>query len=147
MKIKGRIAFIDFGMKRIGIALSDERQTIALPYIQVEGGKKAVENVIKALQPKMKELLKILVGNPLSLKGEESSMGKVVFQFAKALEEKSKIEVELFDERLSSKQAERILSDELGLSRKERVKSLDMSAACLLLQSYLDKNNFDIDKK
>ena len=147
MKKKGRIAAIDFGMKRIGIALSDEGQKIALPYLQVEGGKKAIDHVIKALQPKIQEIVKILVGNPLSLKGEESSMGKIVLQFAKELEKKAKIEVELFDERLSSKQAEKMLSCELGLSRKERVKSLDMSAACLLLQSYLDKNNFDIDKK
>ena len=137
-----RIAAIDFGLKRIGIALSDDRKKIALPFKMVEGGKRAIESIAAALKPKLPEIERILVGLPLLMSGEKGDMAKVVEEFAKRLETALGIPVELCDERLSSKHAEQSLR-ELSLNRKERAEQLDMSAAALLLQSYLDKNGYN----
>ena len=134
-----RIAAIDFGFKRIGIAVSDERQILAFPFKVVDGGSRAVENVANALKPKISEIEKILVGLPLLMSGERGDMADVVEKFAKQLEAKLNITVELCDERLSSRHAEQSLK-ELSLKRKERALQIDMSSAALLLQSYLDKN-------
>ncbi|HLB52538.1 MAG TPA: Holliday junction resolvase RuvX, partial [Chlamydiales bacterium] len=133
-----RIAAIDFGLKRIGIALSDERQCLALPFCVVEGGKKAVENTVAALRSKSTEIEKILIGNPLHMNGQVSEMGLLAAEFGRKLQEVLKIEIELVDERLTSKQAERSLQ-EFSFSRKQKKAQVDMSAAALFLQSYLDK--------
>lgn len=134
-----RIAAIDFGLKRIGIAISDDRKKLAFPFKVVEGGKRAVEHTAAALQPKIGEIEKILVGLPLLMSGEKGEMALAAEAFAEALEKAVNIPVELCDERLSSKHADRSLR-ELLVRRKDRSAQIDMSAAALLLQSYLDKN-------
>ncbi len=134
-----RIAAIDFGLKRIGIAISDDRKKVALPLATVEGGKKGVANTVAALLQKKKEIEKILVGLPLLMSGKKGDMAKEVEAFAKALEEAIAIPVELCDERLSSKMADQGMR-ELSMNRKERAERVDMAAAALLLQCYLDKN-------
>jgi putative holliday junction resolvase len=136
---KKRIAAIDFGLKRIGIAISDDRKKLALPFTTVDGGKKGVANTVAALREKQGEIERILVGLPLLMSGEKSEMAKIVETFAKALEEATGIPVELCDERLSSKMADQGMR-ELSMNRKERAERIDMAAAALLLQSYLDKN-------
>ncbi|MDE3055860.1 MAG: Holliday junction resolvase RuvX [Verrucomicrobiota bacterium] len=135
-----RIAAIDFGHKRIGIALSDAQQKLALPWKSAEGGRRAVENVMALLLPMKEELERILVGYPLLLSGKVGEMAKETELFAKKLEAALSLPVELCDERLSSRQAERELQS-LSFSRKERKGKVDMSAAALFLQSYLDKKN------
>jgi len=133
----GRIAAIDFGIKRIGIAVSDRERKIALPVSVVEGGKKAIQN-IKAALP-LKEVDLILIGIPLEMNGQKGSMAETVEKFAKSLEDALEgISVLLVDERLSSKGADASLK-ELSLSRKARTQKLDMVAATLLLQTYLEK--------
>ncbi len=134
-----RIAAVDFGLKRIGIALSDDRKKLALPFITVEGGKKGVANTVAALQQKKGEIEKILVGLPLLMSGQKGEMALAAEAFAKALGEATGIPVELYDERLSSKMADRGMK-ELAMDRKMRSERLDMAAAALLLQTYLDKN-------
>jgi len=131
-----RIAAIDWGMKRIGIAISDERKKIALPMTLVPGGKQAVAEVMKALASKEVEL--ILVGLPLLLNGKEGDSAAAVKQFALELETASKIPVKLIDERFSSKLADLSLR-EIQLNRKERTEKMDITAAAILLQGYLDR--------
>ena len=132
----GRIAAIDYGLKRIGIALSDPSRKIALPLATVEGGKKAIQNIAKALP--LKDVALILIGLPLLMSGQKGEMAEAVQKFARLLEDALGIPVHLFDERLSSKGAEASLK-ELSLNRKQRTEKLDMVAATLLLQSYLDQ--------
>lgn len=134
-----RIAAIDFGLKRIGIALSDDRKKLALPFATVDGGKKGVANTVAVLAKKQGEIERILVGLPLLMSGKKSEMAKEVEAFAKELELATGIPVELCDERLSSKMADQGMR-ELSMNRKERSERIDMAAAALLLQSYLDKN-------
>lgn len=132
----GRVAAIDFGLKRIGLAVSDKGRKIALPVGVVEGGKKAIQQIRAALP--LKEVDLILMGLPLELSGKKGSMALLVEQFAKQLEEALHIPVHLVDERLSSKGADAQLR-EISLNRKERSEKIDMVAATLLLQTYLDQ--------
>jgi putative Holliday junction resolvase len=130
-----RIAAIDWGLKRIGIALSDEKKKIALPLQTVPGGKNAVAEVLKALSTKQVEL--ILVGLPLLLNGLEGEMATAVKQFAQELQTMSSTPVKLIDERFSSKLADQSLR-EIHLKRKKRKEMMDTTAATILLQEYLD---------
>ena len=132
----GRIAAIDYGLKRIGIAVSDERGKIAFPMTTVEGGKKGAENVAAALKGKNDE--KVLLGLPLLLNGKEGDMAIAVRKFSTELEKVLSLPIILWDERLSSVGADRQLR-ELSLNRKERSEKIDAATAALLLQSYLDQ--------
>lgn len=132
----GRVAAIDFGLKRIGLAVSDKNRKIALPVDVVEGGKKAIQN-IKAALP-LKEVDLILIGLPIEMSGKKGAMAAVVEKFAKTLEEALGIPVSFVDERLSSKGADTSLK-EIFLNRKERNEKTDMVAATLLLQTFLDR--------
>lgn len=131
----GRIAAIDYGLKRIGLALSDANKKIALPLTCVEGGKKAVQNVSKSLP--LLEIELILVGMPLLMNGKKGEMAALVEAFSKSLEDAVHLPILLWDERLSSAQASR----EIPLNRKRKTAKLDMVAATLILQTYLDRMN------
>ena len=133
----GRIAAIDYGLKRIGIAISDEGKKIAFPLKTVPGGTAAIANIQSALKDKLSQIEKILVGLPLLLSGKESEMAEMVRRFANNLQSALQICVELVDERLTSKAADRTLK-EIHLNRKERTDKMDTTAAAMLLQSYLD---------
>lgn len=134
----GRVAAIDFGLKRIGLAISDPGRMIAFPVATVEGGKKAIENIQRTLGAKLKEVDLFLIGLPLLMSGKEGEMALAVKQFASQLELTLKIPVEPIDERLSSKLADQSLR-QIQLNRKERTENMDVTAATLLLQSYLDQ--------
>lgn len=133
-----RVAAIDFGLKRIGLAVSDKDRKIALPVDVVEGGKKALQNIRAALP--LKEIDLILVGLPIEMNGKKGPMAQTVEAFAKTLQEALNIPVQLVDERLSSKGAD-VQLKEISLNRKSRSEKLDMVAAVLLLQTYLESNH------
>lgn len=135
---KLRIAGIDYGRKRIGVSLSDDTQTIALPLktLLVQGKTKdAVELLAKTLEGFALE--KVVIGNPLKMNGQTSLMADEVRHFADELEKIMSCPLVLWDERLSSLQAERSLR-EANLSRKQRTGIIDTAASVILLQSYLD---------
>ncbi|MBM3183751.1 MAG: Holliday junction resolvase RuvX [Chlamydiae bacterium] len=134
-----RIVAIDFGLKRIGIAISDIRKKMAFPFKMVEGGKNAVLNVLASLKEKQGEIEKIIIGIPLLMNGQKGEMAHLVERFGRELSEAAHLPVEFLDERLSSKMAEKQLQ-ELSLNRKQRAEKSDVTAAALVLQSYLDKN-------
>lgn len=132
----GRIAAIDYGLKRIGIALSDPGKKIALPYKTVAGGRQAVQEVKQAL--KEKDVEKIVLGLPLLMNGQKGDMAIAVEKFGAQLNEALHIPVIFRDERLSSKGADASLK-EISLNRKQRSERMDETAAMLLLQSFLDE--------
>ena len=138
-----RIAAIDFGLKRIGIAISDEKGRIALPLKLVLSGKsmtETVKNVLLALSPYEKQIEAIIVGLPLLLSGKRGDMALAAERFAQALQNETKIAVQMMDERLTTAQAERSLK-ELSYSRKERTDIIDCATAAILLQTFLDKTH------
>ena len=131
----GRIVAIDYGLKRIGVAISDAGKKIAFPLTTTSN----LKGLEEALAPHRSTLEKILVGLPLLLSGKDSPMTTTVRQFAEKLQTLFSVPVELVDERFSSKIADQSLR-ELHLKRKKRSETMDTTAATMLLQEYLDGN-------
>ena len=134
----GRIAGIDYGTVRIGIALSDQSQIIASSHSVLQAKKKLADTataLLEALSPFVIDT--IVLGMPYKLSGKSSFMGDEVTHFAEILRGKTAIPIVLWDERLTSLQAERSLK-EAGLNRKKRSRVIDAIAAVIMLQSYLD---------
>jgi putative holliday junction resolvase len=134
----GRYASIDYGLAKIGLALSDERKIIASP-LQVLSVKKTtnetIENILTILSPF--EIEKIVVGLPFLLNGKKGLMADEVEHFLTLLKAKTHCPIVTMDERLTTLQAEKALK-EFHLNRKRRSKVIDSVAATLLLQNYLD---------
>lgn len=139
-----RIIGIDYGMRRMGLALSDERQIIATPYLTltVDGKmeqfiQKFLETVAKIEKEKECTIKEIIVGLPLMMSGRTGFLADEVKHFIALLEQATSIPVKHWDERLSTVQAERALR-EGNMSRKKRSKFVDTVSAAIVLQSYLD---------
>lgn len=135
-----RILGVDYGLKRIGLAISDSSKKIALPWKTIEGAhsiERASDNLIKAINGSEYTIDKIVIGNPLLMSGKSSDMSEVIQKFANILGQKLSIPVILWDERLSSLHADKSLK-ELKMNRKKRTKHLDTVSATFILQNYLD---------
>ena len=142
---QSRILAIDFGMARLGLALSDERHIIASRLATFPASKKlekTAEELAAFLQKHQNEqsytLETIVIGMPLMLSGKNSVLSNEVTLFAKLLGEKLSIPIVTWDERLTTVQAERSLKEGGHLSRKQRARIVDEVSAVLLLQSFLD---------
>ncbi len=131
---------IDFGERRIGVAVSDPTGVIAqpLPTLRRRAGKRMP---IRALEELAEEygVQVIVVGLPLALSGDETDWTRTVRDAAGKLEERSGLPVQLVDERFTSARAERAVRS-LGLpkSKREEKGRVDAAAAVLILQSWLD---------
>src|ERR1700721_3079704 len=128
---KSRLVGIDFGLKRIGIALSDERKVIASPFKIFHADRKLTDtasNIVKELQAHADsnkyEIEKIITGLPLMMNGTKGFLADEVFHFIEELKKYTSIPIITWDERLTSAQAERSLK-EFDLSRKKRSKVVD----------------------
>src|SRR5881398_3589888 len=132
-----RILAIDHGTKRMGIAISDELGMIAQPleFIPAEPFAKFLARLKELIQEKQVEL--ILVGMPRNMDGSYGPAALKVQEFVAVLKDAVAIPIKTLDERLTSVQAHRFLTEAevRGRQRKEKV---DKSAAAILLQSYLD---------
>jgi putative Holliday junction resolvase len=128
---------IDPGLRRVGVALSDEDGRIAMPLSTVP--RKGDEALVRALAALVVEhgAGVVVVGLPLRLDGSESDGSRRARRLADALGKQVSAEVVLWDERLSTAQAERSLR-ESGVRRQARKDVVDQVAATLILQSYLD---------
>lgn len=133
----GRIAGIDYGTKRIGIAISDRRQKLASPLENyTRSGKEADARRFQRLA-KEEEVGLFVVGLPVHLSGLESQKSLEARAFGKWLGETTGVPVAFFDERFSSSEAERhLLAAEM--TSKRRKARLDMLAAQILLSAYLE---------
>lgn len=133
-----RIAAIDYGTVRIGIALSDERKIIAQPLLCLPAQKNHEKTALAIKETLAKhDIEKLLMGLPLYLDGNDSPMSLEVRKFAKILMCTLNIEVVLCDERLTSALVERALI-EGNINRKKRKTLVDALAATVILQNYLD---------
>lgn len=131
---------IDFGEARIGLALSDESGTIAMPLETIETKDKGAQIREVAERVTRREVKRIVIGLPLEMDGSAGPMAEMVEKFSSKLESTVGIEVVRWDERLTSVAAERAVREMGGRRGKKRGKKghLDPIAACLLLQAYLD---------
>ena len=135
---KQAILGIDYGAKRMGLAVSDLSLTVATSYKILY--RKEISKDLSELQAiiKEKEIGAIVMGLPLQMNGAEGDIATEVRRFAGVLEDTFHLPILLWDERLSSSAMENFLIKEVDLSRKKRAKVLDASAAAYILQGALD---------
>ncbi|MGG4491755.1 Holliday junction resolvase RuvX [Metabacillus idriensis] len=137
-----RIIGLDFGSKTLGVAVSDEfgwtAQGLETIKIDEEGGNFGLERLAQIVDAHQAE--KIVLGFPKNMNGTVGPRGEASQAFALKLEKKFGVPVILWDERLSTMAAERVLIS-ADVSRKKRKKVIDKMAAVMILQGYLDSLN------
>jgi putative holliday junction resolvase len=147
-----RLVGIDFGLSRLGLALSDERQIIATPLQTLQAQKKTEKTVeiilsfLTELKQKLAcEIEEIIVGLPLMMNGRKGLLADEVNHFVDLLSQSTTIPIRTWDERLTTVQAERSLR-ESRMTRKRRSKVIDVVSAAIILQSYLDFKQLSLER-
>jgi len=133
---------IDYGDKRIGVAISDPLGMIASGIATIQKGETYAQDIdeLKKVMERYQGIEEIVVGLPKMLSGAAGIQVEKVMKFVEALKQELKINVVTWDERLTTAAAERTLI-EAGLSREKRRKVIDRSAAAAILQGYLDRKS------
>jgi len=128
---------IDLGERRIGLALSDEDGVLASPLgtVQRTGDRAAVREIARIVRER--EVGDVVLGLPLRLDGTEGPAAAGARAFAERLGAEIERPIHLWDERMTTVQAERAMI-EGGARRSERREKIDRVAAAILLQSFLD---------
>jgi putative Holliday junction resolvase len=133
----GRILALDVGRKRIGLAISDPLGITAQGIPNLERTRKRADLEALARLAAEREVRLFVVGNPLHMSGDTGRQAEFVREFADALTEYTGIPVRLWDERLTTVEASRVLR-ESGIGIEKRARAVDRLSAVILLQSYLD---------
>jgi putative Holliday junction resolvase len=133
-----RVLAVDWGERRIGLAVSDPRGVIdtGLPTLEVRGREHALTLVAEAAVAQ--EAACIVVGLPLLLSGERGEAAERATAFASALAQRTGLSVETYDERLTSALSQRRLH-ETGVRVRHSKGRVDQGAAVALLESYLQR--------
>lgn len=139
-----RIIGIDFGLARLGLAMSDETKIIAMSLETMKTEKKSeltVRKLVNFLEEHQKAnhylIDSIVIGLPLMMSGEKGVLADEVQHFVDLLAKLIAVPIRTWDERLTSVQADRFLR-EGNFSRKKRAQKSDAVAAVIILQNYLD---------
>lgn len=132
-----RVAGIDFGTVRVGIAIADRSVGIASPHETYQRQTPEVDAKYFRRLAQQEELTLFVVGLPVHLSGEESQKSHEARQFGKWLTETTELPVEYFDERYTSAIAEEMLQG-ANLTKKRRKARIDALAAQIMLTSYLE---------
>lgn len=133
-----RVLGVDLGERRIGLALSDPTATVARPLTTVlierdgTGGVDAIVDVARGHAVEM-----VVVGLPRHMNGDEGEGARHAREIAQTLAERLGVPVRMWDERLTTVAAHRLLREQ-GVSGRRRREKVDKTAAALILQGYLD---------
>ncbi len=123
---------VDWGAKKIGLAVGDDFTRVAVPF-------KVVKNLDEVVAVVKKEAIdKLVIGNPLSLSGKRGGEAKYFTDFLTALKKKIKQPVELVDERLTSKLADRLRQTAGSARARKGAADQDAVAAMLILEAYFN---------
>jgi putative Holliday junction resolvase len=125
------------GKKRIGMAISDPLGITAQGLPNLERTTKRADLSALARQVEEREVSLILIGNPIHMSGVEGRQSAWVREFAEELTARAGCPVRLWDERLTTVEASRVLRAS-GISIQKRARAVDRLSAVILLQSYLD---------
>lgn len=127
---------MDLGTKTLGLAVSDKLGIIASPYklIRYNDINKLIDEVIEIVNNEKIEVL--VLGLPKNMNNSLGFASQRSLDFKKLLEEKTTLKIELIDERLSTVEAEKVLL-ESDMSRKKRKEHIDNTAAAIILDTYL----------
>ena len=136
-----RVLGIDYGRRRIGLALSDEEGILASPFPTYVRGRSEVRDIAALTSLIDKHgVTAVVVGLPLNMDGSRGEMAREVEEFADRIRQETALPVHLFDERFTSSEAERVLL-EANLPRRRRKELRDSLSAVLILQGHLDRLN------
>ncbi|MCX4313226.1 MAG: Holliday junction resolvase RuvX [Clostridia bacterium] len=136
-----KILGVDFGLKRVGLAVCDSLHILAtpLPVVYTKSMRTSIDRVAAAAKEQC--VGGIVVGLPLNLDGSESVQSGRARAFARNLGKVTGLPVELFDERLTTVEADELLIEAGVTKAAERAKLIDSMAAKVILQGYIDNNN------
>lgn len=140
-----RLMGLDFGSKTVGVAVSDPLFLAAEP---VEIIRREQPNKLRRTYARIEELIvqydvgTIVIGKPLMLSGDEGERVRLTEEFAEAVKRRTGLPVIMEDERLTTVEADEIM-DEAGVPQKDHKKYVDMIAAQLILQSYMNRETYE----
>lgn len=139
MSAEERILAIDYGLKRVGLALTDPLKIFAYPYKTLQNDAMFWKNLDQVI--KENGVVKIVLGYPLLENGSKSEMTLAVEAFCEEIKKRYKLETVFWDERYSSGLAWDNIISSVKSRKKRRDKGLiDMNAAAIILQEYLREN-------
>lgn len=132
-----RFMGIDYGLKRIGIAITDPLRTFAYPHLALSNDQTLFKRLSEVI--KEKNISRIILGVPSDELTSKTSIAAEVIKFKNRLSTEFKIEVIEWDETYTSKMAQQRIKESVAKKKKRREKTLvDMSSASIILQEYLD---------
>jgi putative Holliday junction resolvase len=132
-----RILALDLGKRRIGLAVSDELGITAqgIPTLQRVNNRTDLAALNRIIHER--GIDQILMGNPLHMSGDAGTQSEAARQFGELIERHTGRPVKLWDERLTTVEASRVLRSS-GIGIEKRARAVDQLSAVILLQSYLD---------
>ena len=128
---------LDVGGRRIGVALSDSTRVLASPLTTLRAEPRARALADIAALAARHEVAEVVVGLPLTLSGEIGPQAQIVQTFVEELRQALALPIHLFDERLTTVAAERMMID-LGMKPDQRKARIDEVAASIILQDFLE---------
>lgn len=133
---KGKYLSIDYGDKRVGLAVSDLNKEIAFPrgFLTVESDSGLLSDI--AALCREDSIIKIIVGLPIQMDGSAGRRAEMTYEFGERLTQKTGLPVEYFDERLTTRAAEGKLR-EIGVKSRDQKGEKDAVSAQLILETYL----------
>lgn len=139
--VVGRVMAIDYGTRRIGVALSDPLRMIAQGYETISWNGEDIDFAMNRLFDiiSQKQVVGVVVGRPRRTDGQESKLQSDIDIFSQAITEKTGISVVYWDERYTTVIANRQMQ-EVRISGADRKKAVDNMAAQIILREYLEKN-------
>ena len=141
----GRFLAIDYGSKRVGLAMSDPTKKIAKAYKTITNDSLDALLLCIKNEIKINSVEKIILGLPIGMNGKNTSQTELVLKFNDILKNFLSIPVVLEDERLTSLHAKKSLVFQ-GFKTTSNKENIDSTAAALLLQNYINKSIFNADK-
>lgn len=135
--VPGRVLALDHGSRRIGLAISDELGLTAqgLPTLVRKNRSHDLEALKRTITERQVKL--VVIGNPLHMSGKSGSQSQEAIRFAKSIMKHCRVEVKLWDERLTTREATYILRQS-NMGIKKRKAAVDRLSATIILQNYLD---------
>ena len=136
----GKFLGIDYGAKKVGIAISDPLRIFASPYdtIIFDSQKKLLKEIEKIIVNE--SIVFVVIGLPIGMNGKETLQTKEVNEFIDIFKQYNKLPFSTVDERLTSIQAMKLLSDQ-GIKYSKNKSLIDSTAASIILQTFLDSIN------
>ena len=138
MRVRGPVLALDYGTRRIGLAVSDAEASFAFPagFLACRGRKRDLAALGELINER--DIRSVVVGLPLHMDGSRGETALAAEKFANEVAESTGLPVELIDERWTTQAAERALAESRS-GRKKRRTAVDATAATLLLRTWLER--------